>query len=102
MYAKLIDGKLKRLPRSGEINGKSVSNYDLLPESVLLAEGWLSYVENKPVCKETEMLEFVDYTQTKDGITANYKVMAIPEPELSIEERLEAVEQAVLTLIGGK
>ena len=44
MYAKVVNGQVTRahLPTSGILqDGRTVSNYHLLPDETLLAEGWL-------------------------------------------------------------
>lgn len=90
MYAKIENNQVTQtsLPTSGTLSdGRSVSNFDLLPESVLLAEGWLPLVENKPVYDPaTQELQLTGYTTEKDKVTANYVVVDIvPEPDPDAE-----------------
>jgi hypothetical protein len=92
MYAKVVNGQVTQahLPTSGVLNGRTVSNYNLLPESVLLAEGWLPLVENKPEYDaDTQELQLMGYTVETDRVTANYEAVAkLP----TIEDRLEALK----------
>lgn len=105
-YAKVENGQVVRvgLPTTGILqDGSTVSGYNLLPESVLLDEGWLPLVDNKPEYdEETEYLEFVDYEVIPDvKVVANYiikqKEPVIPVPTL--EERLESAEAAILAMM---
>jgi hypothetical protein len=95
MYAKVENGQVTQvhLPTSGVLDGHSVSNYNLLPESVLLAEGWLPLVENMPEYDHaSQELRLTGYTIDDDKVTANYEVMA----KLStIEERLEIQDDTI-------
>ena len=99
MYAKVENGIVTQayLPTSGVLNGRTVSNYNLLPESVLLAEGWLPLVENKPEYDDaTQRLRLTGYTVESDKVTANYEAVAkLP----TAEERIEAMEGVVMDLI---
>jgi hypothetical protein len=99
MYAKVDNGQVVQagLPTSGILNGNTVSNYNLLPESVLLAEGWLPLVEGKPVYDtDTQELRLTGYTIEADKVTANYEAV-IKQP--TTEERIEAMEGVVMDLI---
>jgi hypothetical protein len=62
-YAKVQNGQVTQvgLPSSGVLSdGCSVSNYNLLPESVLLTEGWLLLELNEPEYNSTtQELQFV-------------------------------------------
>jgi hypothetical protein len=71
------------LPSTGYLsNGESVSGYNLLPESVLKAEGWLPLEENRPEYNaENETLELDNYTIEADKVTANYKVIPLVSAE---------------------
>lgn len=68
-----------QLPCCGYLsNGDSVSGYNLLPQEVLKAEGWLPLEENKPQYDETtQYLEIDNYTILESKVTANYKVVDI-------------------------
>jgi hypothetical protein len=95
MYALVQDGKVTKigLPKSGVLSdGRTVSNYDKLTKTALAKEGWLPLEESSPVCKETETLKFVDYTVTKDKVTANYQAVLTPDPIPTLEERVTVLE----------
>ena len=99
MYAKVVSGQVTQahLPTTGELDGRTVSNYNLLPESVLLAEGWLPLVEGKPVYDaDTQELRLTGYTIEADKVTANYEAVA---KEPTTDERIEAMEGVVMDLI---
>jgi hypothetical protein len=102
MYAKVIDGQVVQigLPTTGTLSdGRSVSNYNLLPEAVLLAEGWLPYQENKPEYNpETQYLQLSGYDIQQDKVIANYEaVLIIHIP--TVEERLEAAEFVIMDML---
>jgi len=104
-YAKVENGQVIQigLPSTGTLkDGSTVAGYNLLDESVLLAEGWLPLIENKPECNpETEYLEFVDYTVGENEVVANYTVKQIEPviPVPTLEERLESAEAAILAMM---
>ena len=53
MYAKVVNGQVVYVPTSGVLqDGRTVSNYHLLPDETLLAEGWLPCEEIKPTYDE--------------------------------------------------
>lgn len=105
-YAKVENGQVIQigLPSTGTLkDGSTVSGYNLLPESVLLDEGWLPLVDNKPEYdEETEYLEFVDYEVIPDvKVVANY-IIKQKEPVIpvsTLEERLESAEAAILAMM---
>jgi hypothetical protein len=106
MYAKVIDGQvvLTGLPTAGTLfDGRSVSNYNLLPESVLLAEGWLPYQENKPEYNpETQYLQLSGYGIQQDKVVANYEAVAIVKVPSDIEILQQAIaELSILIAMGG-
>ena len=95
MYAKVENGIVVQgyLPVSGVLNGKSVSNYNLLPESILLAEGWLPLIEIKPEYDtDTQELSLVGYTIEATQVTSNYVVIA---KVFTLEERIETQESTM-------
>lgn len=67
------------LPCCGYLsNGESVSGYNLLPQEILLAEGWLPLEERRPEYnEETQCLVIDNYTVQKDKVIANYKAVDI-------------------------
>lgn len=104
-YAKVENGQVVQvgLPSTGTLkDGSTVSGYNFLPESVLIAEGWLPLVDNMPEYNpETEYLEHAGYTVSETEVTVNYAVKqkepVIPIPTL--EERFESAESAILALM---
>lgn len=95
MYARVIDGQVVRvgLPRAGVIDGRTVSNYHLLPESVLLAEGWLPLELNQPEYNpETQELRLTGYTVEADKVTANYEAVKKPT---TIDQRVYLLQDAL-------
>ncbi len=104
-YAKVESGQVTQvgLPTTGTMtDGSTVSGYDLLPENVLLSEGWLPLVEDRPEYDfETEYLEHAGYTVGATEVTVNYTVKQIEPvtPIPTVEDRLSAVEEALLMII---
>ncbi len=101
----VVNGEIVKysLPRTGTLaDGRTVSGYHLLPEETLKAEGWLPVKDKPPLYNaETHYVEFTGYDIQKDKVVKQYQVRAVPEleePEIGIEERLEAVE-ARLTML---
>lgn len=75
MIARIIDGQLQQgLPYTGVLlDGRTVSSYNLLPDNVLLAEGWLPVVENIPTYDEdTQTVVYDGYSVLSDRIIINY------------------------------
>jgi hypothetical protein len=100
MYAKIDNGNVIQvgLPTSGCLyDGSSVSNYNLLPDSVLLAEGWLPLIENKPEFNpETQGLRLTGYTIEETQVVANYVIVTkLP----TVEERLDATEAVLMDVL---
>ena len=77
-YAKVENGQVIQigLPLTGTLkDGSTVSGYNFLPESVLIAEGWLPLVDNRPEYNpETQYLVSRPPTILKDHIIANYEI----------------------------
>ena len=81
------------LPTSGILsNGRSVSNYNLLPEETLLTEGWLPLIENKPVYEPaTQELSLTGYTIEAAQVTANYTAVTLPtDPDVELANAISA------------
>jgi hypothetical protein len=102
MYALVQNGQVAQVgfPSSGTLSdGRSVSNYDLLPKSALLAEGWLPLVENKPTHDPTtQELQLTGYTIEAERVIANYEtvvIVAIP----TLDDRLTAVEDVLMDIL---
>jgi hypothetical protein len=107
MYAKVENGIVTQtsLPTSGTLSdGRSVSNYNLLPESVLLAEGWLPLELNQPEYNPaTQELQLVDYTIEVDGVIANYEAVALPvetpNPEIvNLNDAVMGITELIFTV----
>ena len=93
---KIIDGKIKQLPKTGIIDGKEVINYHLLEKAILVKEGWLDRVDVKPAFNATTHY----LTQGKIEVVGtdaiiNYVVVEIPEVEPSTEEVVEDLVQVL-------
>ena len=83
MYAKLMPLTIG-LPQSAQLaDGTWVSNYNKLPESILLKEGWLPADEIKPVCTETQTLELDKAVLVKGRIAIQYRAVEVPPDELT-------------------
>jgi len=85
------------LPSIGTLkNGNSVSGYNLLPEGILIEEGWLPLIENIPQYNnETEVLQGPNYVVETTQITANYIINLKPpvEPQqITQEEKIAMLE----------
>lgn len=101
MYARL-NPLITQLPQSGQLkDGRWVSNYHLLPDAVLKAEGWLTAEEVKPVITEKQMLVFDTAVQMKDRIVLTYKVVDNPpDPILAeLEDTKTALTKLGLTKV---
>jgi hypothetical protein len=95
MYAKVENGQVTQahLPQSGVLDGKTVSNYNLLPESVLLAEGWLPLELNQPEYDpETQELRLAGYTIEADKVKANYEAV---KKSTTIDQRVDLLQDAL-------
>ena len=95
MYAKVKNGQVVQayLPTSGTLNGRTVSNYHFLPESVLLAEGWLPLELNQPEYDpDTQELRLAGYTVEADKVTANYEAV---KKSTTIDQRVDLLQDAV-------
>lgn len=68
------------LPNSGYLkSGESVSRYDLLSIDILMSEGWLPNVDNKPIYNAlTQMLVVDTYIIQATQVIINYKAVPIP------------------------
>ena len=79
MYAKVVNGQVTRayLPTSGILqDGRTVSNYHLLPDEILLAEGWLPCEEVKPEYDEATQYLVIDTAVVQgDKVIVTYKAV---------------------------
>ena len=84
MYAKLEPLTIG-LPVSGRLKtGEWVSNYHLLPDKVLLDEGWKPCDEVKPECGENQVLELDNAVEIDGRILLTYKAMDVPPDEIDL------------------
>lgn len=102
-YALIQNGEVKQigLPATGYLkDGSGVSGYNLLHEDILKEEGWLPCIDNRPTFnQETEYLQFDGYVISETQVTANYIVVAKQPQGPTIEERISAVEEVLLTIL---
>ena len=85
MYAKLNPLQTS-LPTSGQLaDGTWVSNYHLLPDAVLKAEGWKEASEVWTPCAENQVPAFDKAELLKDGtICISYKAVDVPPDPLAV------------------
>jgi len=94
-----------RLPRTGTLkDGSTVSNYNLLPHDVLLAEGWLPLIDEPPITDEKHRAVITGYEIFPDRVEAVYLIEEIIPPatsekELQDKAMLKAQQLAVKPLI---
>lgn len=95
------------LPETGTLdNGCTVSGYNTLDAEILKQEGWLPLIEDMPTYNpETHHIEFGSYIIGEDKVVAKYIAVLteiiVPEPQPpTLEERIEATEQAITALMG--
>lgn len=97
MYGRITDKTELYLPTSAKLNnGTWVSNYNLLPESVLLSEGWKPIEEIKPTYDEaTQYLSFESAVDNGTNIVVTYIAVDIPIDENAELENLLLEELGV-------
>lgn len=81
MYAKVESEQVTQigLPTTGTLkDGRTVSNYHLLPKKILKAEGWLPCEEIKPEFTEEQYLVIDTKETVKDKVIVTYKAVEIP------------------------
>ena len=107
-FAKVVNGAIETigLPTVGRLSdGRSVSNYHLLPVETLNEEGWVEVDETRPEYNSaTEQLRFDGYVVTETGgVAANYVVELKPEPEpepLPQPGLQEQIDEIMFILLG--
>lgn len=98
MYAKLVNGTLKRAPKSVKHEGKTILNPS---ENVLKQLGYYPVIYTEMPMDAEEGTYYSSYwEQTEEAIVQKWKLEDIPKiPETPTDrERLEALEQAMLEL----
>jgi hypothetical protein len=97
-----------KLPKTGVLSdGSTVSNYNLLPHDVLVAEGWLPLIDEPPETDDKHRAVRTGYEIYGDRVEAIYSIEEIIPPAISEEElqdkaRLKAQQLAVKSLIQAK
>lgn len=81
-YAQVQNGQIVQigLPDTGIIDGRTVSNYDLLPNDVLRAQGWIPCTEIQPDYDTGTQQLVVDSEMVSadgSGVTIAYKAVSI-------------------------
>ncbi len=94
-----------RLPRTGTLkDGSTVSNYNLLPHDVLIAEGWLPLVDEPPETDEGFRAVLTGYEIYEDTVEAVYEIeeiipMPVSDVDLIEKAKLKAQQFAIKPLI---
>ena len=94
MY-KIIDGALVPAPKAVEFDGKQVFNPS---GEILLRLGYKPLTEAEPPQCGANEQAVAEYTETEAEILQSWRIEALPEPEPTEVERLEAVEAAILDI----
>lgn len=98
MYAKVENGVVVAigLPIVGILSdNRTVSGYNQLGVDVLLREGWLPIVGDKPLYDtETQQLN-VSYTVNSNEVVATYTIVAKPPEPTTTDERVFLLQDAV-------
>ena len=106
-YALIENGEVTktRLPRTGTLkDGSTVSNYNLLPHDVLIAEGWLPLVDEPPAVDKGFQAVLTGYEIYEDRVEAVYEIeeiipMPVSDVDLIEKAKLKAQQLAVKPLI---
>ena len=106
-YAYIENGQVTktRLPKTGTLkDGSTVSNYNLLPHDVLLAEGWLPLIDEPPETDTKYRAVIAGYEIYADRVEAVYSIeeiipSAVSESELQERAVLKAQQLALKPLI---
>lgn len=79
MYGRITDKTELDLPITGVLaDGRTVSNYNLLPIKTLTVEGWLPCEEVKPTYDETVQMLVIDtVVKQRSKIVVTYKAAVI-------------------------
>ena len=82
-----------RLPRTGTLkDGSTVSNYNLLPHDVLIAEGWLPLIDDPPETDDKHRAVRTGYEIYGDRVEAIYSIEEIIPPPIQTEELVEQAQ----------
>ncbi len=98
MYGKLKNGALLYAPSSVMVNDKRIINPS---DEILRSLGWLPVVMTP--CPQTEegYTAAAHFEETTDGIVQVWTIVETPFAAPTTEERLAALENAVLEIILG-
>ena len=99
MWVKVENNQvIKRgLPKTGKLStGETVSNYQLLPEDVLRAEGWLPLQDNPPTVSEGYRAVKSGYTIHDTYVEQNYTIEEIMPPQVSKEKLINRIMKKVI------
>lgn len=94
-----------RLPRTGTLkDGSTVSNYNLLPGDVLIAEGWLPLVDEPPETDEGFRAVLTGYEIYEDRVETVYEIeeiipMPVSDVDLIEKAKLKAQQLAIKPII---
>jgi hypothetical protein len=94
-YALIENGQVTktRLPKTGVLSdGSTVSNYNLLPHDVLIAEGWLPLIDDPPDTDEKHRAVRTGYEIYGDRVEAIYSIEEIIPPPIQTEELVEQAQ----------
>jgi len=89
MYVKVENNKITKrgLPKTGKLStGETVSNFHLLPDDILLSEGWYPLTDDPPTTDEDHRAVKSGYTIYDTYVEQNYKVEEILPPQVSPQE----------------
>jgi len=107
MYVKIKNNEVieRGLPKTGRLSdGSWVSNYHLLPEETLLAEGWLPLVDEPPETDEKHRAVITGYDIYTDRVEAVYEIkeiipMPVSDVDLIEKAKLKAQQLAIKPII---
>jgi len=94
-----------RLPKTGALSdGSTVSNYNLLPHEVLIAEGWLHLIDEPPSVDEGFRAVLTGYEIYEDRVEAVYEIeeiipMPLSDVDLIEKAKLKAQQLAIKPII---
>lgn len=93
MLVKLENGMIKQIPRNAQLStGVWVSNYNLLPEETLRAEGWKELEEVKPELGENQHYEQGMIEEQDTKIVVTYVAVDNPEEQPTVSELQAEIE----------
>jgi len=97
MWVKLENGRLLYMPKGGELNGVTVSNFSALPEETLRGLGWKTFVD-APMPEWTDTTGYtMSYVEDDMNVTKVWTPFEIipsevPDETFTYQERTDFVE----------